>query len=68
MKQNDSGTLLSTDEMSQVIVPLGKVITSLGYRLIWTASSCELVGPEGEVLPLSVGMGVVRSVKRLHIG
>ena len=43
MKQNDSGTLLSTDEMSQVIVPLGKVFTSLGYRLIWTASSCELV-------------------------
>ncbi|CAE7382490.1 unnamed protein product [Symbiodinium sp. CCMP2592] len=57
MKQNESGTLLSTDDMAQVIVPLGKVIATLGYRLSWNANVCELVGPTGDVIPLTVRNG-----------
>ncbi|CAE7178911.1 unnamed protein product, partial [Symbiodinium necroappetens] len=40
-----------------VIVPLGKVIKDLGYQLLWTSEVCELVGPEGDVLPLTVRNG-----------
>ncbi|CAE7942340.1 TY5A, partial [Symbiodinium sp. KB8] len=57
MKQTSAGTLLSTQDVSQVIVPLGKVITTLGYQLSWTARSCDLIGPDNEVLPLEVRNG-----------
>ena len=57
MKQTESGTLLSTDDLSQMIVPLGKVITTLGYKLCWTSTSCELVGPNNDVLPLEIRNG-----------
>ena len=56
MKQTSHGTLLSGDELSQVIVPLGRVIDSLGYRLRWSADECSLE-KEGEVLPLKVVRG-----------
>ena len=57
MKQNSSGTLLCKEEVSQMIVPLGKVIDTLGYRLHWTPERCELHGEEGDVLPLRVRNG-----------
>ncbi|CAE7720332.1 TY1B-A [Symbiodinium necroappetens] len=57
MKQTDSGTLLSTDDLSQMIVPLGKVITTLGYRLSWSATECQLVGPNDEIIPLVLRNG-----------
>ncbi|CAE7317114.1 TY5A, partial [Symbiodinium microadriaticum] len=57
MKQNDAGSLLSGDQLAQVIVPLGRVITTLGYRLCWTSEKCELIGPEGDSLPLVVKNG-----------
>ncbi|CAE7696989.1 unnamed protein product, partial [Symbiodinium sp. CCMP2456] len=41
----------------KVIVPLGKVISTLGYRLHSTQDVCELLSDEGEVLPLSVVKG-----------
>ena len=56
MRQTSNGTLLSGDELSQVIVPLGRVIDSLGYRLRWSANECSLE-KEGEVLPLKVVRG-----------
>ena len=57
MKQTSTGTLLSTQDVSQMIVPLGKVIATLGYELSWTARSCELLGPNNEVLPLEIRNG-----------
>ncbi|OLP83551.1 Retrovirus-related Pol polyprotein from transposon TNT 1-94 [Symbiodinium microadriaticum] len=57
MKQNEAGSLLSGDQLAQVIVPLGKVISTLGYKLSWTSEVCELIGPGGEVLPLTVKNG-----------
>ena len=57
MRQTSTGSLLSSDQLAQVIVPLGKVIATLGYELNWTSRSCELVGPDGEVLPLVVKNG-----------
>ncbi|CAE7927057.1 unnamed protein product, partial [Symbiodinium necroappetens] len=57
MKQNEAGSLLSGDQLAQVIVPLGKVISTLGYKLSWTSEVCELIGPSGEVLPLTVKNG-----------
>ncbi|CAE7730560.1 GIP [Symbiodinium sp. CCMP2456] len=57
MKQTCDGTLLTSDDLAQVIVPLGKVISTLGYRLHWTQEVCELQSDEGEVLPLRVVKG-----------
>ena len=57
MKQTPDGTLLSGDDLAQVIVPLGKVISTLGYRLHWTQDVCELLSDESEVLPLNVVKG-----------
>ncbi|OLP80086.1 hypothetical protein AK812_SmicGene39547 [Symbiodinium microadriaticum] len=57
MKQNDAGSLLSGDQLAQVIVPLGRVITTLGYKLCWTSERCELIGPDGDPLPLVVKNG-----------
>ncbi|CAE7314587.1 GIP [Symbiodinium sp. CCMP2456] len=57
MKQTPDGMLLSDDGLAQVIVPLGRVISTLGYRLHWNQKSCELVGGDGEVLPLRIVRG-----------
>ena len=54
MKQNRQGTLLSGDEVTQMIVPMGKVISRLGYRLHWTPSCCELLDDDGGSIPLKV--------------
>ena len=57
MKQTLSGSLLSSEELAQVIVPLGKVISNLGYKLDWTADHCVLHGEDGEEIPLQVTNG-----------
>ncbi|CAE7267533.1 unnamed protein product [Symbiodinium sp. CCMP2592] len=57
MKQTQEGTLLNEDQMAQIIVPLGKVITHLGFRLHWTAEECYLEGEDGEVINLDVVRG-----------
>ncbi|OLP76426.1 Retrovirus-related Pol polyprotein from transposon TNT 1-94 [Symbiodinium microadriaticum] len=57
MKQTVAGTLLSGDVLSQVIVPLGRVINSLGYQLRWTANDCALLRGDHEVIPLRVVRG-----------
>ncbi|CAE7360569.1 GIP [Symbiodinium sp. CCMP2592] len=57
MKQTLSGSLLSSEELAQVIVPLGKVISNLGYKLDWTAEHCVLHGEDGEQIPLQVTNG-----------
>ena len=57
MKQTLSGTLLSGDELTQVIVPLGRVISNLGYRLRWTATECCLERNGDDTIPLQVVRG-----------
>ncbi|CAE7671920.1 GIP [Symbiodinium sp. CCMP2592] len=57
MKQTVSGSLLSAEELAQVIVPLGKVISTLGYKLDWTADHCILHGEDNEQLVLDVTNG-----------
>ena len=57
MRQTTDGTLLTGDALAQVIVPLGKVISTLGYRLHWDQNVCELQSDDGETLPLTVVKG-----------
>ncbi|CAE7408325.1 hypothetical protein AK812_SmicGene44191 [Symbiodinium microadriaticum] len=57
MKQTTSGTLLSGDELTQVIVPLGRVIDKLGYSMRWNSSECYLERGPNERIPLSVVRG-----------
>ena len=57
MKQNQAGTLLSGDDLTQVIVPLGRVISNLGYQLRWTATECCLERGVGDRIPLQVVRG-----------
>ncbi|CAE7270838.1 GIP [Symbiodinium sp. CCMP2592] len=57
MKQNDAGSLLNGDQLAQVIVPMGRVISTLGFSLKWTKELCQLEGPDGEVVQLDVVRG-----------
>ncbi|CAE7895840.1 unnamed protein product, partial [Symbiodinium necroappetens] len=57
MRQTAAGTLLSGDELTQVIVPLGRVIDSLGYQLRWDSSMCCLQRGDDELIPLRVVRG-----------
>ncbi|CAE7496106.1 unnamed protein product [Symbiodinium sp. CCMP2592] len=57
MRQTSSGTILNEDQMAQVIVPLGKVIVNLGYKLHWTSEECYLYHENGEVIHLDVVRG-----------
>ena len=59
MKQTDAGTLLVDDKTPglQTIVPLGRLIKSLGYSLSWDANGCWLVCPDGAKEELSLRNG-----------
>ncbi|CAE7334850.1 GIP [Symbiodinium sp. CCMP2592] len=57
MKQNEAGSLLNGDQLAQVIVPMGRVISTLGFSLKWTKEICQLEGPDGEVVQLDVVRG-----------
>ena len=74
MKITNTGTLLmpfkgeSAREdapqapQAQTIVPMGQLIKTLGYSMVWTPNSCELISPEGEKMflrepgPVMVGV------------
>ena len=42
---------------AQTIVPMGQLIKTLGYSMVWTPNSCELISPEGERMFLQVDSG-----------
>ena len=75
-RQTSAGTILSEDQMSQVIVPLGKVIANLGFRMHWTSEECYLSGADGEIIHLDVVRGCPevsedvarRLIDRLELG
>ena len=59
MRQNDSGTLLLEPEtnQAQTILPLGSLVSILGYELTWTKKKCILRGPDGKELALRITSG-----------
>ena len=71
MQQSDAGTLLVDSKTPglQTIVPLGKVISSLGYALSWTQEGCWLVCPDGrkEKLHLKNGCPEIEEEKGLKL-
>ncbi|CAE7888738.1 RE1 [Symbiodinium microadriaticum] len=59
MRQTESGTLL-TDPLagkSQTILPVGGLVSILGYELQWTKKKCVLRGPDGREIPLRTTTG-----------
>ncbi|CAE7219174.1 RE1 [Symbiodinium natans] len=71
MQQSEAGTLLVDSETPglQTIVPLGKVISTLGYALSWTPEGCWLVCPDGkkEKLHLRNGCPEIEEEKGLKL-
>ena len=60
MRLTSSGTLLlpfGGDGLCQPIVPMGAIIEQLGFKLVWSAGSCELYPPGGSPLRLEVENG-----------
>ncbi|CAE7388019.1 hypothetical protein AK812_SmicGene40986 [Symbiodinium microadriaticum] len=59
MRQNPNGTLLMEPETrgAQTILPLGSLVSVLGYDTVWTKKKCILRDPEGEELALKVTSG-----------
>ena len=60
MRLTSSGTLLlppGRDGLCQPIIPMGAIIEQLGYKLVWSAGSCELYPPGGSPLRLEVENG-----------
>ncbi|CAE7610819.1 TY4B-J [Symbiodinium sp. CCMP2456] len=59
MRQNEAGTLLTSPaaSKSQTILPVGGLVSILGYELIWTKRKCALRAPDGREIPLRVSAG-----------
>ncbi|CAE7218596.1 RE1 [Symbiodinium sp. CCMP2456] len=59
MRQNDTGTVLTapTAPRTQTILPVGGLVSILGYELVWTKKKCALRSPEGREIPLRVTSG-----------
>ena len=63
MKMNEGGTLLLPPQLAQgqsaaqTIVPLGELVRTLGYSLVWTPTKCILEDGEGNQIPLSTNAG-----------
>ncbi|CAE7327876.1 RE1 [Symbiodinium sp. CCMP2592] len=59
MKQNPAGTLLMepSPKKTQTIIPMGSLISLLGYEVTWTRRRCLLRTPEGEEISLKVSAG-----------
>ena len=60
MRINKRGVILTPpgrDGLPAAIVPLGQLVTRLGYMLSWTADECFLRSPEGELTTLRVQNG-----------
>ena len=73
MRQNVAGTLL-TEPMKdgrrpQTIVPVGNLISLLGYELLWTKRRCVLRAPDGreEVLKMTSGCPEVNEALALEL-
>ncbi|CAE7382697.1 GIP [Symbiodinium sp. CCMP2592] len=59
MRQNHTGTLLMepSPKKTQTIIPMGSLISLLGYEVSWTRRRCILRAPDGEEVVLKVSGG-----------
>ncbi|CAE7224366.1 RE1, partial [Symbiodinium microadriaticum] len=61
MKQTGAGTLLTNPRPStsstQAILPVGSLVSVLGYELRWNRKRCLLRAPDGKEIPLRVASG-----------
>ncbi|CAE7373708.1 TY4B-J, partial [Symbiodinium sp. CCMP2456] len=59
MRQSEAGTLFTSPSSTrtQTILPVGGLVSILGYELIWTKRKCALRAPDGREIPLRVTSG-----------
>eukprot|EP00439_Symbiodinium_sp_Y106_P025509 s7582_g3.t1 len=63
LKMNEAGTILvprhspTSATSTSPIVPLGALVSQLGYTMTWGKTKCRLVGRNGEVINLRVREG-----------
>ena len=59
MRQTTAGTLLLEPATSraQTILPVGSLVSVLGYELLWTKKRCVLKAPDGHEIALRVSSG-----------
>ena len=59
MRQTTAGTLLLEPNTSkaQTILPVGSLVSVLGYELVWTRKRCVLKAPDGREIALRVSSG-----------
>ena len=61
MRQNEAGTLLTkpstASSATQTILPVGSLVSVLGYELRWSRRKCILKAPDGKEIPLRISSG-----------
>ena len=63
LKMNTGGTILvpmasaTTGSSSSPIVPLGALVSQLGYSMVWAKNKCRLEGPQGEIINMKIRDG-----------
>ncbi|OLQ05967.1 hypothetical protein AK812_SmicGene10791 [Symbiodinium microadriaticum] len=63
LRMNKAGTILvqptslTSATSTSPIVPLGALVSQLGYMMVWTKNRCRLEGPNGEIINLKVKDG-----------
>ena len=59
MRQTNAGTLLlePNTARAQTILPVGSLVSVLGYELVWTKKRCILKAPDGREIGLRVSSG-----------
>ena len=63
LRMNKAGTILvqptslTSATSTAPIVPLGALVSQLGYMMVWTKNRCRLEGPNGEIINLKVKDG-----------
>ncbi|CAE7258992.1 unnamed protein product [Symbiodinium sp. CCMP2456] len=61
MRQSRAGTLLTrpsaAPDKTQTIVPVGSLVSTLGYEMIWSKKRCFLRAPDGREVALKVTSG-----------
>ena len=59
MRQTQSGTLLNdpSSRTSQTIIPMGSLVSVLGYEVSWTNRRCVLRAPDGKETVLRISAG-----------
>ena len=63
LKMNNGGTIVvpmasaTMGSSSTPIVPLGALVSQLGYSMVWAKNKCRLEGPQGEIINMKIRDG-----------